>query len=112
MSPPLGFRRRPHREFLAAAAGGKQTDADFHQANVTFQRSHSAVRVHDEFAAAAQRHAVHRRDRRDHRVTQCLRGSLELLHHLLDFLQAPRHQRVGHVERARRLENRRLRPRA
>ena len=102
----FGILRDTESEFLAAAGTGNQPHADFHQADIAFQRRHRAVAVHDDFAAPAQRHAVHRGNGWHHRIAQRHVGDLELLDYLLDFLQATGHQRIRHVQFARNAENR------
>ena len=72
-------RRGAAGEFLAAAAGRDQADAGLDQADVAFQRQHAVRGMHQEFAAAAQRHALHGRHGGDLRVLEGLRGALELL---------------------------------
>ncbi len=90
----FGIHYRPQRKFLAAASTWQQTHPCFHQSDITFKRCHCTVAVHDELAATAQSHSIHRRHRGDGRVFQCLRGLLELRHHGFDLGQFARHQRI------------------
>ena len=65
-------------EFLAAGAGGDEADACFDQADVGLQGGDPVGGVHDEFAAAAQGHALHRGHGGDLGVAQGHGGALEL----------------------------------
>ena len=68
---------RPANSF--AAAGRDQAHAGLDQADVAFQRQHAVRGMHQELAAAAERHALHGGDGGDLRVLEGLRGALELL---------------------------------
>ena len=87
----LGLVHGAQREFLAAAAGGNQTDADLDQADVAFQRRDHPVAVHQELTAAAQRQPLRRRYHRNRRITQRSGGLLELGDALLKRLEIAGH---------------------
>jgi hypothetical protein len=88
-----GRQADPRRDFLQPAAGGQQADASLDQPDVALQREHRARRVHLELAAAAQRHAAHRRDHGHQRVLDAHRGRLEIGDHRAELVHLARGQR-------------------
>ena len=98
LSPRAVFSPKDH------TARGEQTDTDFNKADITFQCRHRAVAMHDEFAAAAQRHPVHRSHCRHHGIFEHLCRDLELLDEMLDFGEFAGHQLVGNTDLPCRLQ--------
>ena len=105
----LGVGCGAQRKFLAAATRRQQADTDFNQTDVTLQRRHCTVAVHDEFATTAQGQTVDGGHRRHHRILEHLRGDLKLLNQVFDFSEFAGHQLIGHTQLPRRLQCQRLR---
>jgi hypothetical protein len=84
-------------ELLAAAAGRDQADAGFDQADVALQRNHPLGGVHQELAAAAQRHALYRRDHRHLGILEAHRSVLELGDIFFEQLEFAASDRFGHL---------------
>ena len=82
MSLPVERLRSPRARramYVRPPPRRDQADADFDQADVAFHRRDALGRVQRHFAAAAQRHAAHRRDHRHVRVAHRSIDVLQLL---------------------------------
>ena len=84
---------------VQAAAARDQADADFDQADVALEVGDAPGAVQREFAAAAERQAGHRGDRRHLRVAQRQHRVLQLL-----LLGPDRLGAAGHEQRQHRLQ--------
>ena len=77
---------RARKHLLGAAAGGNETDADFHLAHVRLGCRLNAVAVNRDLAAAAERHARRRDDHRHVGEAKRLRRALEAANHQIDLV--------------------------
>ena len=105
----LHSRGGAHREFLATPAGRDQAHAGFDQTDVAFERGHRPVAMQDELATATECHAVDSGNGWHGAGAQRLGSFLERGDDRFDLLETPGHQRIGDVERSRRLQHHGLR---
>ncbi|MNV51796.1 hypothetical protein D3C71_1438590 [compost metagenome] len=84
-------------KFLAATACGNQSDASFDQADIAFQCQHAVRSVHQEFAAAAQRHALHGGHGGNARVLERLGRALEFFDHGFQHVELALGARLHHL---------------
>ncbi len=98
-----------NQHFFGAAAAGDQADAGLHQTDIRLRRGVDLRAVQDDFAAAAQRHALRRNDDGARRILQRQVDVLELPHghvDLVPLLLLRRHEQqhqVGADGKIRRL---------